>query len=74
MYLTQKNHIRSDKRTYKILKNLTKLSKNLYNHTLYTVRQYYDLNNSFLQYESAYHLVKNNVNYPLLPSQVAQQT
>ncbi|MGZ6416434.1 MAG: RNA-guided endonuclease InsQ/TnpB family protein [Bacteroidia bacterium] len=74
MYLTQKNHIRSDKRTYRVLKILTKLSKNLYNYTLYTVRQNYELNNNFLQYEAAYHLVKNNVNYQLLPSQVAQQT
>lgn len=74
MYLTQKNHIRSDKRTYKFLKILTKLSKNLYNHTLYTVRQYYELNNIFLQYESAYYEVKTNENYQLLPSQVAQQT
>ncbi len=74
MYLTQKNHIRTDKKTYQMLKILTKLSKNLYNHTLYTVKQHYDLNNSFLKYESAYHIVKTNENYQLLPSQVAQQT
>ncbi|MGZ7159663.1 MAG: RNA-guided endonuclease InsQ/TnpB family protein [Methanobacterium sp.] len=74
MYLTQKNHVRLDKKTYKTLKILTKLSKNLYNYTLFTVRQHYEFNNTFLPYESAYHEVKTNENYQLLPSQVAQQT
>jgi len=74
MYLTQKNHIRCDKRTYKILRILTRLSKNLYNFTLYTLRQYYFNNGKYLPYEQAYHLVKHNENYILLPSQVAQQT
>ena len=74
MYLTQKNHIRCDKETYKILRIITHLSKNLYNFTLYTVRQYYINNGKYLPYEQAYHLVKYNENYQLLPSQVAQQT
>jgi len=74
MYLTQKNHIRCDKKTYRILRILTRLSKNLYNYTLYTVRQYYFNNGEYLPYEQAYHLVKHNENYQLLPSQVAQQT
>jgi len=74
VYLTQKNHIRCDKKTYRILRILTRLSKNLYNYTLYTVRQYYFNNGEYLPYEKAYHLVKQNENYQLLPSQVAQQT
>ena len=74
MYQTQKNHIRKDKEIYQTLKILTRLSKNLYNHTLYTILQYYDRYNSFLAYEGAYHLLKYNENYRLLPSQVAQQT
>jgi len=74
MYLTQKNHIRCDKEIYKILRILTRLSKNLYNYTLYTVKQYYLNNGEYLPYEKAYHLVKQNENYQLLPSQVAQQT
>jgi len=74
MYLTQKNHIRCDKKTYKILRILTHLSKNLYNFTLYTLKQYYFNNGKYLPYEQAYHLVKHNENYQLLPSQVAQQT
>ncbi|MDF2956736.1 MAG: Transposase [Candidatus Alkanophagales archaeon MCA70_species_1] len=74
MFKTQKNHIRCDKKTYKILRILTRLSKNLYNFTLYTVKQYYFDNERYLPYEEAYHLVKHNENYKLLSSQVAQQT
>jgi len=75
MYRVQKNHLRGlSKAEYQILRNLTRLSKNLYNHTLYTVRQYFFANGTFLKYEQAYHLVKSNENYQLLPSQVAQQT
>jgi len=36
--------------------------------------QYYTDNGEYLPYEQAYHLVKHNNNYQLLPSQVAQQT
>ena len=63
-----------DKKNYNILRILTKLSKNSYNCILYTIRRYYELNNNFLPYNSVYHEVKNNENYQLLPSQVAQQT
>jgi len=72
MYLTQKNHVRGlSKHEYVILRLLTRLSKNIFNVTNYTIRQYYKLNNKFLRYESAYHLVKTNVNYGHMPSQVA---
>jgi hypothetical protein len=74
MHLTQKNHIKADKQKYEVLKRITKLSKNLYNFTLYTTRQYYFENGKYINHESAYHLVKDNENYKMLPSQVAQQT
>ncbi|WP_292484843.1 transposase [Methanohalobium sp.] len=74
MYLTQKNHLRADKQTYETLKRLTKLSKNLYNYTLYTIRQYFFNNGKYLNWKSAYHTVKENENYKLMPSQVAQNT
>ncbi|AEM79962.1 LOW QUALITY PROTEIN: hypothetical protein Thewi_2638 [Thermoanaerobacter wiegelii Rt8.B1] len=74
MYKTQKNHIRCDKQTYKLLRILCHLSKNLYNYTLYYLRQHYFKTQQYLQYESVYHIVKENENYRLLPSQVAQQT
>ena len=37
---------------------LNKLSKNLYNYTLYTIRQYFFANGKYLNRESAYHMVK----------------
>lgn len=74
MYLTQKNHMRVDKQTYETLKRLTRLSKNLYNYTLYTIRQYFFNNGKYLNRKSAYHMVKENDNYRLLPSQAAQNT
>jgi transposase len=74
MYLTQKNHLRADKQTYETLKRLTRLSKNLYNYTLYTIRQYFFANGKYLHRESVYHTVKDNENYKLLPSQAAQNT
>ncbi|MCA6213021.1 IS200/IS605 family element transposase accessory protein TnpB [Thermococcus bergensis] len=63
-----------DKKTYKLLRTLTHLSKDLYNITLYTIKQHYELNGTFLPYAKAYHLVKDSEPYKLLPSQVAQQT
>jgi len=74
MKLVQKNHIRVDKKTYQILLTLCRLSKNLYNYTLYIIRQYYYQNGKFLPYEKCYHYIKSNKNFKLLPSQVAQQT
>jgi putative transposase len=40
---------------------------------LYTVRQYYFLNGTFLKYESAYHYVKDNENYNMLLTASGQQ-
>ena len=75
MYLVQKNHLRGlQQREYQLLRQLTRLSKNLYNQTLFILRQNYFANGSFLPYESSYHLLKENETYHQLPSQVAQQT
>lgn len=74
MYLVQKNHLRISKAEYRILRQLSRMSKNLYNYTLYTVRKYFFENGKYLRYEEAYHIVKNDENYQMMPSQVAQQT
>ena len=75
MYLVQKNQLRRLTRPeYQLLRQLTHLAKNLYNLTLFTVRQYYFTHGSFLPYEQAYHLLKDNEYYQRMPSQVAQQT
>jgi IS605 OrfB family transposase len=75
MYLTQKNQIRNlDRAEFLALRELCRLSKNLYNVGLYTVRQYYFQEHKHLRYESAYHLCKDNENYRLLNTDIAQQT
>lgn len=75
MYATQKNQIRGlSKRKYNALRLLCRLSKNLYNVGLYNVRQYYLQERKYLRYESNYHYSKENDNYKLLNTDVAQQT
>lgn len=59
---------------YGILRKMCRLSKNMYNVSLYAVRQYFFSNEEYLSYNQTYKRVKTNENYELLPSQVAQQT
>jgi transposase len=74
VYITQKNQIRHlSKEAYKILRELCHISKNLYNVTLYNIRQEFFAGND-LSFESNYHLFKANENYKLLQAGVAQQT
>ena len=52
MYLTQKNNIKKlKKREYMILRLLAKMSKNLFNVTNYTIREYFKRNNKYLRYQ-----------------------
>ncbi|MFX0095526.1 MAG: RNA-guided endonuclease InsQ/TnpB family protein [Candidatus Hodarchaeota archaeon] len=75
MYRVQKNHLRRvPKPTYRLLRQMCRTAKDLYNTTLWTVRQHWEANNTYLPYEQAYHLVKETACYQQLPSQVAQQT
>ena len=64
-----------DKKDYEILRSLCHLSKNMYNETLYEMRQYFFDNGEYLNYYNAWERLKNDSwNYERLPSQVAQQT
>lgn len=64
-----------DKKDYEILRSLCHLSKNMYNETMYEVRQYFFDNGEYLNYYNAWERLKNESwNYERLPSQVAQQT
>lgn len=75
MYSTQTNLIRGlSKREYLMLRMMCFFSKNLYNVTLYNIRQYYFIEKKHLRYESNYHLTKENENYKLLQAGVSQQT
>ncbi|WP_040484605.1 RNA-guided endonuclease InsQ/TnpB family protein [Lyngbya aestuarii] len=75
MYLTQKNKIRNLSSTeFEALRQLCRLSKNMYNVGLYNIRQFYFAEKRYLRYESNYHQCKENENYKLLPTDIAQQT
>lgn len=75
MYGTQKNQLRNLTSTqFEVLLKLCTLSKNLYNVALYTIRQYYFNEKKHLRYESNYHYCKDNENYKLLNTDIAQQT
>lgn len=66
MYLTQTNLIRGlSKREYLMFRMICFFSKNLYNVTLYNIRQYYFTEKKHLRYESNYHLTKENENEKL---------
>lgn len=75
MYLTQKNQVRGlTSKEFTALRELCRLSKNLYNVGLYTVRQYYFQEKKHLRYEFNYHYCKSNENYKRLNTDIAQQT
>ena len=75
MYLTVKNQLRGlSSKEYEALRELCRLSKNLYNEALYSVRQYYFAEHKYLRYEGNYHACKTSENYAFLQTDVAQQT
>ena len=76
MILTERHIIKPSDRRYKELDNLCFLSKNLYNATLYAVRQHYFKTHEYLNYYCMDKLFKeqNNVDYRALPTKSSQQT
>ena len=73
-YRTQVNRIKGmSKQEYQVLRELCRISKNLYNVGLYHVRQHYFTEKSFLAYEANYHVSKTNENYKLLQAGISQQ-
>ena len=75
MYLTVKNQLRHlSVHDYETLKKLCRLSKNLYNEALYSIRRYYFTEHKYLRYESNYHVCKESENYKSLNTEIAQQT
>ena len=74
MYLCIKQQVKDlSKDDYLNLKELSHIAKNLYNVGLYNVRQYYFQEKEYLNYEKNYNLCKDNENYKLLNSNMAQQ-
>ncbi len=75
MLLTTNNRIKSKNKTkLAILKELTRASKDLYNKTLYTVRQHFFEYQEYLPYPKVYKLLKSSDEYKRLPSNASQQT
>ncbi|MFB2920464.1 MULTISPECIES: transposase [Aerosakkonema] len=72
--LTQTNRLKLNRSEQNVLRQLCRLSKNLYNVGLYAVRQYFFTERKHLPYEGAYHICKTNENYKLLATDVGQQT
>ena len=74
IYGTQTQQLKNlTSKEYEALKELCFLAKNLYNVGCYNVRQHYFIEGEYLSYQSNYHLCKENSNYKLLNSNVAQQ-
>lgn len=76
MILVEKHIIKPKHKYYDELDNLCWLSKNLYNSTLYNVRQYYFNNKKLLTYQviNKMYVDTNNEDYRALPSKVAKHT
>lgn len=74
LYGVQKQQLkRLSNNEYDILKNLCRLSKNIYNVSLYNIRQHFFDHKKYLKYVDNYKLVKLNENYTLLNKNMAQQ-
>lgn len=74
MYLTVKQQIKHlSKEDYKTLRDLCHIAKNLTNHAIYNVRQYYFAEREYLNYQKNYALLKSSDNYKTLNSNMAQQ-
>lgn len=76
MERVETHYLKNSSPFFKKLKNFCHLSKNLYNHANYLVRQsYFDPNSKFLFYKDVYDLVKQSTDYKEMPTaQSAQQT
>jgi len=74
MILAQKYKLKLNQNDKFIIDKLSYHSARLYNTCIYNIRQYYFDNNSYLNYAEQYHQIKNNENYKLLITDIAQQT
>lgn len=57
-----------------MLLRLARLSKNVYNETLWHSKHYWEDGHGILPFKDAWDTVKDSDNYELLPAQMAQQT
>ena len=74
MKLTQRMFVNLKHEYYNECDVLCFKSKNLYNAANYTIRQYYLLNNKFINYHQLDKLMQKHEAYKALPAKVSQQT
>lgn len=76
MLLVERHIIKPKHKNYNELDNLCWLSKNLYNSTLYNVRQHYFENKKLLKYQTInkMYVDTDNQDYRALPAKVSQHT
>lgn len=75
MLLSEQHILKQNNQYYKELLDLCHKSKNLYNATLYTIRQYYFNTGKYLNYLNTYNQFKleHNIDFYSLPSCVAHK-
>lgn len=72
MRQVERHLIKSTHKHFSDIDNLSFLSKNLYNATLYILRQEYFKTERILSFNKAYHLIKSSIDYKALPAKVGQ--
>ena len=59
---------------YKYLREMCHLSKNVYNESIYNIRQHYFAEGSYLRYEANFYQMRTSDNYIRLGSNISQQS
>lgn len=59
---------------YKYLREMCHLSKNVYNESVYNIRQHYFAEGTYLRYETNFRQMRTSMNYLRLGSNISQQT
>jgi len=73
-YLTQRQQLkRLSSKEFVALKELCRLSKNMFNVAIYNIRQHFFNTGQYLGYQDNYKISKHNENYGILNSNMSQQ-
>jgi len=73
MYLVERHIISNNHNLYDQCDALAFNAKNLYNVSLFSIRQHFFATDSYLDYVKNYHSVKTSVDYKALPAKVSNQ-
>ena len=74
MHRTVKQQLKHlTKREYNVLRDLTHVSKNLVNETMYVIRQHYFKTGKYLNYDDVYEIMKHQNTYKYLNANMSEQ-